>query len=248
MDAGLVTFFADADYVVVNMEGVITDRQRMLALNHRRDIVNYLERLTPRERIIVYVANNHAGDFGYKVFREQYAWLKDQFGYVFGAHDEPALRIGEVNLTAATGLSNQICNYVPWLKDVDQWYDPSAAFNILLPHWGYEMQLNPHPRQIELAKNLLSKWNLLAGNHSHCPQPVAAYSIENERRAVVYSMGNFCYHHKWPHHRYGKVVKAEIGPGPGGNWQTGKLHWEYTRHQHQPNREMLVHLTPEVRF
>ncbi len=241
-------FFDGVDYLLVNMEGVITDQTRMLALNHRKDIVKYLADLFPPERTIVYVANNHAGDFGYPAFVEQYRWMKDQFGYVFGAHHEAALRIGDVNIVAATDLSNQICNYVPWLEDVEKWYDPTAAFNLLLPHWGYELQLFPNPEQIKSAQQLLSRWNMLAGNHSHCPQPVTAFQTAEDRRAVIYSMGNFCYYHKWPHHRFGKVAKVDIGPDASGRWLAGALHWEYTRHEHRNNREMAVHLTPKTKY
>lgn len=241
-------YFAGVDYLLVNMEGVITDQTRLLALNHRKEIAAYLTQMFPPERTIIYVANNHAGDFGYPAFAQQFAWLKDHFGYVIGAHDEAALRIGDVNIVSATGLSNQICNYVAWLDDVDQWYDPTASFNLLLPHWGYELQLYPYPGQIKQAKEYLSKWNMIAGNHSHCPQPAAAYTVQNERRAAIYSMGNFCYHHPWPHHRFGKIAKVAIGPNGEGRWQAGNLDWEYTRHEHRRNRQMTVHLVPKVKY
>jgi hypothetical protein len=241
-------FFAGVDYLLVNMEGVITDQKRLLALSHRKEIAGYLAQMFPPERTIVYVANNHAGDFGYPAFVKQYAWLKDHFGYVIGAQHEAALRIGDINITSVTGLSNQICKYVAWLDDAGQWYDQSANFNLLLPHWGYELQLYPYPGQIKLAENWLSKWNMIAGNHSHCPQPATAYSIGNERRASIYSMGNFCYHHRWPHHRYGKIAKVAIGPNAGGQWQAGELNWEYTRHDLRANKELAVHLTPTVKY
>jgi poly-gamma-glutamate capsule biosynthesis protein CapA/YwtB (metallophosphatase superfamily) len=246
--ADIKQFYSGLDYVLVNMEGVITEQHRMLALSHRRTIVKYLADMFPLEKTIVYVANNHAGDFGYQTFKDQYAWLKDHFGCVIGAHDEAATRIGSVNIAAVTGLSNQICHYVPWLKDADQWHDPTADFNLLLPHWGYELQLYPHPKQIEMAKDLLQKWNFIAGNHSHCPQPAAAYRVGEERRGVIYSMGNFCYHHRWPNHRFGKIAKLEIGKNATNQWQAGQLEWAFTRHDVVKNNEMLVQITPKVQY
>jgi hypothetical protein len=251
IDKSVLEFVSDADYFVINLEGVVTDQERMLALTHNEKIVDYLHQYFPAEKTILYTANNHAGDFGYSIFKQQYNWLKTQFFAVIGAHDDAAVQIadGQVNIASVTDLSNQTCNYVAWLRDAEQWFSEEAKFNLLLPHWGYEMQLYPHPEQIKSAKKLLQQWNMLAGNHSHCVQPVAKYKTDiNENRAVIYSMGNFCYHHRWPHHRFGKIVKAEIGPNPQGNWQTGALQWAYTRHDVRSNNDMVVRIATQTRY
>jgi Bacterial capsule synthesis protein PGA_cap len=244
----VVRFFADVDYLFVNLEGIVTRQQRMLALSHHPRIIDDLHQFFPAQKIILYVANNHVGDFGYRAFDDQYHWLKNRFGAVIGAHNDAATTLldGRLNVVAATGLSNQVCRYVSWLDDAHKWHRPDAQFNLLLPHWGYEMQLYPHPQQIQQAQNWLQNWNLLVGNHSHCVQPVAAYDVHAERRAVVYSMGNFCYHHRWPHHRFGKIVKVEIGPNEAGTWQTGTLEWAFTKHAVGQHRELRVHTVERV--
>jgi poly-gamma-glutamate capsule biosynthesis protein CapA/YwtB (metallophosphatase superfamily) len=243
-------FLSDSDYYVINLEGIITSQERMLALSHKKSIVEVLHKYFPAEKTILYMANNHAGDFGYETFIKQYEWLKTQFFAVIGAHDDASVQIanGRVNVASVTDLSNQICHYVAWLKDADRWREASAHFNVLLPHWGYEMQLYPHPEQIKTAQKLLTNWNLIVGNHSHCVQPVAAYPTHaEERRAVAYSLGNFCYHHRWPHHRYGKIAQIEIGPNQQGTWQTGQIKWAYTRHDERQH-ELRVRTVLDTKY
>ncbi len=89
VDVSLRDFLADADYLITNFEGVITDRPRVNnPIVHRRAAIDWLAELFPLNRTITGVANNHAGDGGYRAFAETCDCLRDAGCHVVGTDEE----------------------------------------------------------------------------------------------------------------------------------------------------------------
>jgi hypothetical protein len=59
---------------------------------------------------------------------------------------------------------------------------------------------------------------------------------------VAYSLGDFCTHLPFDKHRYGIVVKVEIGPGEGGDWRAGRVEWRYLYVNHLDDETTRVDL------
>ncbi len=168
----LVDFVKNVDFLVGNFEGTISGgKKAFMAQEHSEKILNALETFFPPERFVLSCANNHAGDFGWTAFNKSYQLLKEHHFQTIGRRDEPSILLkNQINVVACTGWSNQPQTpYIVYLKENEDYYNPKADFNILYPHWGYEMQLYPNPNQIEFAKSLLNKWDMIMGHHSHCP-------------------------------------------------------------------------------
>lgn len=226
----VIEFFKDIDFLVGNFEGTITDAKRsFMSQEHTERILSVLESLFPPEKFVLGCANNHSGDFGWTEFNKSYQLLKDRGFLAFGRRDEPAILLkDQVNIVCCTVWSNQKCAYIPYLKDAEEAFDKNAAFNVLFPHWGYEVQLYPNPKQIKLAKQLLGVWGLIVGHHSHCPQAITAYDIGNTNKVIAYSLGDFCTHLGIKKYRHGIIVKAELGPGGDDVWRVGEVDWKFT--------------------
>lgn len=243
LDEPLQQFYADADFWVVNLEGIVYPKERWLALAHKEKIVKALQRYFPPERTLITCANNHTGDFGFKNFQHSYDLLKEAGFHVIGRKDENSFLLPHnIHLTCASKWSNQICPYMARLEDAQ--YNPEANFNILVYHWGYEMHLYPNPGQIELARELLTQYDALIGHHSHCPQPVT--QIDN--RLIAYSLGNFCTKYPNNNHRYGIAMKMDIGPTAENEWKTGAVEYAFTRNDFRPNKVMEVSLHNSFRY
>jgi len=219
-------FFADADYLIGNFEGTITSTEGVLMASvHTEAVVKSLKRLFPPERTVLTNANNHTCDFGWGEFNKSYQLQREHGFLVIGRKDEPSILLdGHINVANVTQWSNQPCTYLAEFDDIDAAHDP-AVFNVLSPHWGYEMQMYPNPAQIEEGKNLLENWDMIIGHHTHAPQVVTAYQTNGTRRLLAYSLGDFCTYLRNAKYRHGIVVRAEIGPDTDGNWKVGRVEW-----------------------
>jgi poly-gamma-glutamate capsule biosynthesis protein CapA/YwtB (metallophosphatase superfamily) len=236
-------FLSDADFYIVNLEGIIFPRERWLALSHKSDIIASLLKYFPPQKTLITCANNHTGDFGYKNFERSYQMLKDAGYHVIGRLDEAHFTLNnQVHFACATRWSNQVCEYVPRLKDVQP--DPQAAFNFLIYHWGYELHLHPNPGQIERAQNLVQQYDAIISHHAHCPQPVAAI----DQKLVAYSLGNFCSKLWQRNHRHGIVLKMDIGPNEAGKWQTGLVEYGFTHYSLPDKKTVQVGLQNAYKY
>lgn len=203
----IAQFLRSSDYIVVNLEGVATERKRFLALTHRyTPLVSYLKAAFGMQTILN-VANNHSSDFGREVFDIQNQKLRDEGFVIVGDQPTPLTIEDKVSLFAATTLSNQfpIINK-PQTGDLltEIHFDTEHTYNIVMPHWGYEMQLHPTGEQIETGLKLLSNvCDSVIGNHAHTPHPV--YITKNQVLAT--SLGNLCYLNRNPNHWFGALVK-----------------------------------------
>ena len=246
----LKQFFSDADYLVGNFEGTITSTQRgLLGSKHSEDILIDLKALFPAERIILTNANNHTCDYPRQELDRSYQ-LQKQHGFIpIGLKQEPTVLLAErINIASVTKWSNKPCTYLADFNDIDRAYNTSAAFNILSPHWGYEMQLYPHPKQIEKGKQLLNKWDMIVGHHSHVPQVITSYKVNSSDKLLAYSLGDFTTFAKPDRYLYGIIVKAEIGPDAKGKWQVGKVEWRFSYVNHLDRSNSRIELTDGFKY
>jgi poly-gamma-glutamate capsule biosynthesis protein CapA/YwtB (metallophosphatase superfamily) len=226
----LLDFLSSVDVVIGNLEGTIhpvdTQQRVFLRQRHSHSVVDFLESLSPGARMILSCANNHAADYGWDTFAYSYDALQERGVEVIGRRDEAAILIDDrVSVAACTAWSNQECSYLSRLDAVDVHFNKQAEMNILFPHWGHEMELYPRPKQIEQAKQLLLKWDMIVGHHSHCPQPIVAYASGGCSRVVAYSLGNFTSGLNLKAHRQGVVMTVQLGPDDQGNWMAGEVRW-----------------------
>jgi poly-gamma-glutamate capsule biosynthesis protein CapA/YwtB (metallophosphatase superfamily) len=224
-------FFKKVDYVIGNFEGTISNAKKVfMAQEHSKAILRSLESIFPPEKFVLGVANNHSGDFGWSEFSKSYQILKDYGFQTIGRRDEPSILLNnQVNVTACTFWTNQPCQYIVKFKEIPDIYNEEADFNILFPHWGYEMQLYPNPWWMRLGKLLLKRWDMIVGHHSHCPQPITAYKMNGINKLLAYSLGNFCIGLTMKKYLHSIVMKVEVGPSNNGKWQAGSVEWKFTR-------------------
>jgi len=200
-----------SDYLVINLEGIMTDepyKSLFYQINMLERFLNITDLKSP-ENIIVSVANNHSADHGYDTLKECIQLLSDRGFRVVGTKEEPSLRINEdISIAAVTEWSNQRNDYLAELDDVKL---EKSMFNILFPHWGHELELHPRDSQVEHAKGLLERWDMIVGHHSHTPQAVSSYQYGKLNKLVAYSLGDFATQFKRSFYRYGAVLFTEIG-------------------------------------
>lgn len=246
----LKQFFSEADYLVGNFEGTITSVPRgLMGSKHSEQILIDLKELFPPQRTILTNANNHTCDYSKREL-DRSIQLQKQYGFIpIGLKQEPAVLLrNKINVVSVTKWSNKPCSYLAGFDDIDKTYMQKAAFNLLSPHWGYEMQLYPHPKQIENAKNLLNKWDMIVGHHSHIPQVITSYKIDEADKLVAYSLGDFSTFAKPDKYLYGIIVKVEIGPNAEGEWQAGKVEWRFSYVNHLDNKTSRIELTDGFKY
>jgi hypothetical protein len=232
IDSSIKEFFKNIDYLIGNFEGIITSNYKRGAVGSQilaESDLEAIKEILPPEKILLSYSNNHAGDFGWEEFQKSYQIVKNHGFMVIGRRDEPTILLdNKVNIGVASFLSDQRCSFISDKEELTNYYDDNAKFNILYPHWGFELQYYPWPNQVKLAKKLLDSWDLILGHHAHTPQPVSLYPSKQGNKVVAYSLGNFCYGLKWKkYHHNGLIAKAEIGPNKENVWQTGKFNWEF---------------------
>lgn len=235
------------DCLVVNVEGVLTDQHRYLALTHLTDLVERLEQLFPCP-LIFNVANNHAADFGSDNFA-QHCELLGRNHRLTGVQDQPLMLPEGIALYATTRWSNQPQYATPHFdyQDTERLAAMFAdgMFNIFLPHWGYEMHLYPHSDQVNLAGYLLSNHycDVIVGMHSHVPQPIQLCG----NGLVAYSLGNFCYRNVNPNHHFGSLLTLRLAVGEGQKPVLVSADSIYTRQAITPD-ETIISLTSQLDY
>lgn len=207
IDSELSQLLRSADLLVINLEGVVTNLQRFLALSHQVNVLDKIRALSEK-RIVLNLANNHASDFGVDGFYRQIKVLEDYGFPLFGFDGHSFVAKEKIALHASTLWSNQDIKSAHRFKLTEPLSAPDAGlYNIYMPHWGYEMELNPRSDQVDYAHAALSNgWDAIIGSHPHVPQPLELV----EDKPVLYSLGNFCYNDVNPNHWYGSLLKLSF--------------------------------------
>ncbi len=227
-------FIASCDYLVGNFEATITNaRGAYLAQRHSPQILNALAELFPSDKTFLGLANNHSGDFGLEIWSESKMQIEERGFSTFGTSNATFVEIDNaIRIVGATQWSNQPVDYIRKIEKAHEFHQP-GLFNILYPHWGYEMELYPRPETIERGRQFSLLFDAIVGHHSHIPQPVTEISLSksgaNVKQLVAYSLGDFCIHEKLKHYHFGQVIIMSIGPDSKGKLKTGSLEWRFTR-------------------
>lgn len=248
----LKEFVRDCDYLIGNFEATITKAKgAYMCQKHIPQIMNALADLFPPEKTYLSMANNHAGDFGKEIFLESVDKLHSRGFNIFGWDDQPYWDINkDLRVTAATAWSNQKMDYVFMLKNAGQ-YVKKNVFNLLYPHFGYELELYPRPKTVEEGKKWIKKFDAIIGTHSHVPQAVTAVKSENNNginKLIAYSLGDFCIEEKLKHYHYGIVLKIEIGQNNAGIWQIGLIEWHFTCCKSLSETECITTIVPKFPY
>ncbi len=227
-------FIKGSDFLVGNFEGTITsEKKKLMDKRHKPVIMDSLKNLFPPKKTFLSVANNHSGDFGLDKFSSSLDELYKRGFNVFGTEENPFIDLSdEVRVVGSTRWSNRPCNYLVELENSNN-YLKEGSFNILFPHWGYELELYPRIEIINHGRIILEKFDALIGHHSHCPQPISFCPIDNNRnKLIAFSLGDFCLgseSKKREAMQYGIIVKAEIGTNSEGKWLIGKVEWNFLK-------------------
>lgn len=209
ISSSIVEFINQCDYIVFNLEGVVTEERRFLALSHSPfKIIEFLKGYNPN-KVILNVANNHSSDFGADSFQKQNTLLQDNGFLVVGDNETPLLLNGCLSLFASTFLSNQsLLPNIPSSIEKKEQYLLGSNYNIFMPHWGYEIHLHPTAEQLIMGQNLIPRlFDAIIGNHSHTPHPI--YRMGREC-ILATSLGNFCYMNMNPNHWMDSLLKLSF--------------------------------------
>ncbi|MBU2515697.1 CapA family protein [bacterium] len=229
---GVRQFVQTCDYLVGNFEATITTAKgAYMAQRHIPQILEALMDFFPPERTFLGLANNHSGDFGLDIWSDSKKQIEDKGFHVFGTSKTPYVEIkNRVRIIGATQWSNQPVNYITKIEDASSYCQP-GLFNILYPHWGYELELFPRPEMVAAGKSWSDLFDAIIGHHSHIPQPITQISVKKPNgpaeQVIAYGLGDFCIHEKLKHYLYGQVLKLIVGPQATGDWKTGALEWRF---------------------
>jgi len=224
------SFISGSDFLIGNFEAILTSEKKFInGKRHKPQIMDALENLFPPKKTYLSIANNHSGDFGERSFSNSVNQLKRRGFNVFGTEKIPFLDLAnDVRVVGATQWSNRPCDYLIKLEESSQ-YLRNDSFNLLFPHWSYEMELYPRIETIKQGLKLLNKFDALVGHHSHCPQPVSYFPIGCHNKLIAYSLGDFCDSKEFEMHKYGIAIKIEIGTDINGKWEVGKCNWNFLK-------------------
>ncbi|HIV72201.1 MAG TPA: CapA family protein [Candidatus Aquabacterium excrementipullorum] len=236
-DPAVANFFLPCDKVLLNFEGVITERRQISPdQKHTRPILQALDGLAARSKLVLSLANNHTGDFGEVECRQSLALLREEGFTAFGLTESPCIDLGErLRVVTGTRWSNREGQHLAWLKDPAQWVRP-GAFNLLYPHWGYELEVYPRRDVAAQMTQWLAAFDAVVGHHSHTPQPINVQrGGDGLLRLAAYSMGDLCFgmaYRNLPTFKYyafGLIGRMTIGPlhTDPSRWAAGELTWSF---------------------
>jgi len=198
------SFFDGVNFIVGNLEGIITD-QELSSIStkqaHSEVILDELNQLLNlNTKWLLCVSNNHSIDFGNTKFIDSINTIQkpnnqqnSQKFNAFGRNDVPrAFLKDDFCISTATNWSNQKAwKCASRFRDSElEGYHCNNRFNILYPHWGYENERYVRKSIQKSAKELLTrnleqdpearkkKWDLIFGHHPHVRQPIVV--IEGE--------------------------------------------------------------------
>lgn len=247
MDQSVKSFFAECDAMLLNMEGVITDhKKRGPDQKHDPQIIQQLATLFRPDQTWLSFANNHSADFGREECFTSIEHFKAAGFHCFGTAEKPYADI-HPNLRVITGTqwSNKPTQDLAWLDQSCEQYIDASKFNLLYPHWGYEMECYPRYEAVKQMSLWLNCFDSVIGHHSHTPQPIQIVEKNHLKKIAAYSLGDFCFGMAskskpgLKHYPYGLVIKVQIGPlnNQPGKWAVGQVDWSFIDCDLQTNQQ-----------
>ena len=199
LDADVIAFFAGADAVVANLEGILTERAWLPFLQkHTPATFDVLAQLAPPATWALGLANNHAGDYGEAAF-EAHVERVEALGFrTFGRGAAPTLRIGDLTVTAWTAWQNRPS---PWVATAPT-LPEGRGWKVAFPHHGREFVRDPAVA--------VPGFDATFAHHAHL-----AGAVEVGPTTLSASLGNLLTEVKVPPMGEGLVIAVElddIGP------------------------------------
>lgn len=236
-DRSVVDFFQPCDKVLLNFEGVITERKQYSPdQKHTRPVLDALAQMAPKHKLVLSMANNHTADFGEAECRKCLQLLDREGFNHFGVSDSPYIDLSpDVRIVTGTQWSNREGKHLAWVDKAEQ-HIRANGFNAFFPHFGYELDLFPRLSVVEQMNQWLKHFDAVVGHHSHNPQPLVAHTDEKGiRRLGAYSMGNLSFGMAYRHIpilrqlTWGAIAKVTVGPVVGNpkRWAVGDLTWSF---------------------
>lgn len=234
IDESVTTFLSNCEFLVANLEATVTQQRRrkgvLFGAWQWQDVhvLDAMAAIFSPTATYLSVANNHTGDFEYPHYLQSCLLLEERGFNLFGQADRPYVDLkARIRLHAGTMWSNQICKRIHWLGSGKEEVN-EQSFNILFPHWGYELEKYPRPEIVNLAKNLCLRFDAIFGHHPHTVQPITAERIGDKTCPIAYSLGDFCSNISGSSYRYGITAKLEMGASLSGDYAAGRIEWRFT--------------------
>jgi hypothetical protein len=201
---GMKAIFASTDIVIANLETPVVARSSTpfltgIGMSHAMH-PDFLAGLLSNwgvapDRLILSLANNHAGDQGRAGIAETIATLEKMRIRAVGR--ERGWQVFEM-----AGLRLALLSFTEWINgDAKvlraavncetptraEAVSPAADLAVMLPHWGTEFRFRPDERQRGMARGYAQAGcDLVIGTHPHAIQPLETIG----KTLVAYSLGD----------------------------------------------------------
>ena len=188
----VIEYFANDDFSMVNLEGVLADQSTAVVKKHVfRGPTHLVNVLTENSVEAVTIANNHTMDHGQAGYDSTVATLTDA-GVTFAEQDGSFIYTTESGLTLgvyAVSLDNlNIDQITAAIAALDA--DPKVDIVILAAHWGIENTFKPNEQQQSVGHAAIDAGaDIVFGTHPHVLQPIEEYN----GGIIYYSLGNFSF-------------------------------------------------------
>ncbi|TNC85473.1 MAG: hypothetical protein CSH37_07655 [Thalassolituus sp.] len=234
---GVKAFFEGCDSIVLNMEGVVTDKPKKGPdQKHDHAIMDQLATIFPADKTWLSLANNHAADFGADECLKSAELLHNKGFRTFGLKDAPYADVHPaLRIIGGTQWSNRDDKGVlNWLDERPEQHRRDGSFNMLMPHWGYEMECFPRTWGVNMMQQWLQQFDGVIGHHSHTPQPLTLIEQDGVNAVAGYSLGGFCFGLSkrnamgLMHYGYGMIAKVTIGrlKSNPDQYAIGEVQWQ----------------------
>lgn len=188
----VIDYFANDDFSMVNLEGVLADQSTAVVKKHVfRGPTHLVNILTQNSVEAVTIANNHTMDHGQAGYDSTIATLTEA-GVTYAEQDGSFIYTTESGLTLgvyAISLDNMNVDQITAaIAALDA--DPKVDIVILAAHWGIENTFKPNEQQKTIGHAAIDAGaDIVFGTHPHVLQPIEEYN----GGVIYYSLGNFSF-------------------------------------------------------
>ncbi|MCS7200787.1 MAG: CapA family protein [Patescibacteria group bacterium] len=233
------------DYVVVNLEGPISDKGKKVGSVYSfRMNPKVLDALKKANIKVYNLANNHIWDYGKTAFDDTLVNLSKDNLFYYGAGEKAyspliinnnGLKIGILGfgdfLTHLEAKNSKpgiaVINSTQFAKSIKE-ARKEVDILIVTFHWGNEYQAQPTSRQKQIARQAIDLGaDLIIGHHPHVVQTIEKY----KDKFIFYSLGNFIFDQSFSKDTMkGGLVEVEI---EGTNIKNIYFRWSYLNRDFQ---------------
>ncbi len=209
-------FISKADLAIADYEGTINPEWPLSGyplFNAPPELVNFIK---DAGYDCVTLAHNHILDSGIDGIKSTAKYFNDVGIDIFGVSPNKPRSENDILIKEVNGIKIALLSYCYGFNGIeatisekdynDYLYDLNeekikaeieraekiADITIVFPHMGVEYMLTPTDEQVKLYDNMV-KWgaDIILGGHPHVAQPTKTIDINDEKKFIIYSMGNF---------------------------------------------------------